>query len=67
MFHVMPMWSDLLGASLVLGTVVITSFEKQITGIKCCKPNQAKAEQKVKEIVRKISVVDKRPESLTNS
>jgi len=67
MFHVMPMWSDLLGASLVLGTVVVTTFEKQITDIKCCKPNQAKAEQKVKEIVRKISVVDKRPEALTKS
>ena len=36
MFHVMPSYTDILGASLVLGTVVTITFEKQISSGSCC-------------------------------
>jgi len=36
MFHVMPSYTDILGASLVLGTVVTITFEKQISSVSCC-------------------------------
>jgi len=41
MFDVMPMWTDVLGASLILLTVVATTFEKTITSIRLpCWPEE---------------------------
>ena len=43
MFDKMPSWTDMCGAALVLGTVIIITFETQITSATC--PNNAKSEQ----------------------
>ena len=37
MFEVMPMYTDILGATLVLGTVIIITFENRITAMVCSK------------------------------
>ena len=44
MFHVMPSYTDIMGASLVLGTVVTITFEKQISSIPYCCRNKVDPE-----------------------
>ena len=47
MFDKMPSWTDMCGAALVLGTVVIITFESQITSASCSKPGAGPPDVKV--------------------
>ena len=53
LFGVMPTWTDMLGAGLVLGTVACITFEKTITekcDLKRCRGDE---EEPTKEIMEK--------------
>lgn len=54
MFDVMPMWTDVIGAALVLITVITITFEKRIVKMQpaCCakaKPDGKDAEKNDEE------------------
>ena len=49
LFGVMPTWSDLLGAGLVLGIVVTIPFENIITNKLCSAPQKEETAQKTLE------------------
>ena len=72
MFDVMPMWTDMMGAALVLITVIVITFEKQITGARlsfCC-PSSSKDEQdkrdKEKEDIVQQQIDNKASKSSTD-
>jgi len=48
-FEVIPKWMDIVGATLILATVITMSFEKQINQYTCC--NKGKQQNKIKQDV----------------